>query len=432
MPTPLAGSMRAAATRAAAAAVLLAASAGAVTYETLSLGSCVANVNLIIPSNPTSLIVAFHGSGDDADGLEQLLMTGILLDEEDFSDDEREDIYAREEAEALLEARGVMLAVANGHESECWIFGEGRFWYATSTCCSCFHAGVCDQDDDRMQLDSDYARFLAIRLYQTYATLDPRRLFVYGFSNGGVLAQRVACDHADLFAGVWSQAGALVAGAGDYTDLADNAYCSPSSPIHVVNEHAVGDSAIPYDGGSVSALVESLTDWCGVDAPDDYEGNAVGALATFSAWANHNCDDASLPAGGDGMDAGAWDAYVDARSGAERDWIDKYVPENADYDDEGEDEDEAEDVLAADAAGAPDTTLVEATGCVAGGSATLAMVDRRAGQESEIPNFKGSSLSRFLLVLADFWTSNRLSERSRSVDAFPGTRARETLTLKRL
>ena len=155
--------MRAVATRAAAAAVLLAASARAVTYETLSLGSCVANVNLIIPSNPTSLIVAFHGSGDDADGLEQLLMTGILLDEEDFSDDEREDIYAREEAEALLEARGVMLAVANGHESECWIFGEGRFWYATSTCCSCFHAGVCDQDDDRMQLDSDYARFLRSR-----------------------------------------------------------------------------------------------------------------------------------------------------------------------------------------------------------------------------------------------------------------------------
>ena len=54
-----------------------------------------------------------------------------------------------------------------------------------------------------------------------------------------------------------------------------------------------------------------------------------------------------------------------------------------------------------------------------------------AGQESEIPNFKGSYLGRFPLVLADFWTSDHLSERSRSVDAFPGTRARGTLTLKR-
>ena len=55
----------------------------------------------------------------------------------------------------------------------------------------------------------------------------------------------------------------------------------------------------------------------------------------------------------------------------------------------------------------------------------------RAGQESDMPNFKGSYLGRFPLVSADFWTSDHLSERSRSVDAFPGTRARGTLTLKR-
>ena len=55
----------------------------------------------------------------------------------------------------------------------------------------------------------------------------------------------------------------------------------------------------------------------------------------------------------------------------------------------------------------------------------------RAAKESEIPNFKGSFLGRFPLVLADFWTSDHLSERSRSVDAFSGTRARGTLTLKR-
>ena len=58
-------------------------------------------------------------------------------------------------------------------------------------------------------------------------------------------------------------------------------------------------------------------------------------------------------------------------------------------------------------------------------------VDRRAAKESEIPNFKGSYLGRFPLVSADFWTSDHLSERSRSVDAISGTRARGTLTLKR-
>ena len=59
------------------------------------------------------------------------------------------------------------------------------------------------------------------------------------------------------------------------------------------------------------------------------------------------------------------------------------------------------------------------------------LVDDRAAKESEMPNFKGSDLGRFPLVLADFWTSDHLSEQSRSVDAFSGTRARGTLTLKR-
>jgi hypothetical protein len=55
----------------------------------------------------------------------------------------------------------------------------------------------------------------------------------------------------------------------------------------------------------------------------------------------------------------------------------------------------------------------------------------RAAKESEIPNFKGSFLGRFSLVLADFWTSDHLSERPRSVGAFVGTRARGTRKLKR-
>ena len=55
----------------------------------------------------------------------------------------------------------------------------------------------------------------------------------------------------------------------------------------------------------------------------------------------------------------------------------------------------------------------------------------RAAKGCEIPNFKGSDLGRVPLVSADFWTSDHLSERSRSVDAFSGTRVRGTLTLKR-
>ena len=53
--------------------------------------------------------------------------------------------------------------------------------------------------------------------------------------------------------------------------------------------------------------------------------------------------------------------------------------------------------------------------------------DARAGKGCEIPNFKGSDLGRFPLVSADFWTSDHLSERSRTMNAcFRNARARNT------
>ena len=54
-----------------------------------------------------------------------------------------------------------------------------------------------------------------------------------------------------------------------------------------------------------------------------------------------------------------------------------------------------------------------------------------AARESDMPNFKGSDLGHVPLVSADVWTSDHLSERSRSVDVCFVTRARGTLTLKR-
>ena len=54
-----------------------------------------------------------------------------------------------------------------------------------------------------------------------------------------------------------------------------------------------------------------------------------------------------------------------------------------------------------------------------------------AAKGCENPNFKGSYFGRFPLVSADFSTSDHLSERSRSVNVYFGTRARGTAKLKR-
>ena len=71
--------------------------------------------------------------------------------------------------------------------------------------------------------------------------------------------------------------------------------------------------------------------------------------------------------------------------------------------------------------------------CDADSSSGINVVEAlvRAAKGCEIPNFKGSYLGRFPLVLADFWTSDHLSERSRRVDVLFGMRAGGTLTLKR-
>ena len=47
-------------------------------------------------------------------------------------------------------------------------------------------------------------------------------------------------------------------------------------------------------------------------------------------------------------------------------------------------------------------------------------VPRGAAEGRDVPNFKGSSLGRFSLVSASFWTSDHLSEHSRSTDGFSG------------
>jgi hypothetical protein len=52
-------------------------------------------------------------------------------------------------------------------------------------------------------------------------------------------------------------------------------------------------------------------------------------------------------------------------------------------------------------------------------------------KRATFPTSKAPVSAGFPLVSADFWTSDHLSERSRRADAFSGTRARGTLTLKR-
>jgi polyhydroxybutyrate depolymerase len=73
---------------------------------------------------------------------------------------------------------------------------------------------------------------------QTMVAVDPKRIYGTGMSNGGILAQRLGCEAADLFAAIAPVAGTL-----------NFSPCNPSRPVSVIEFHGTADQHIPYGGG---------------------------------------------------------------------------------------------------------------------------------------------------------------------------------------
>ena len=95
-----------------------------------------------------------------------------------------------------------------------------------------------------MTVDDDI-RFLRLLIGETVARTgaDPRRVAVVGFSNGAVMAGRVACDLADTVSAV-----ALVAGSGGQ---GFEQSCKPARPVAVMVAAGSNDRTVPYGGGRV-------------------------------------------------------------------------------------------------------------------------------------------------------------------------------------
>ena len=142
---------------------------------------------------------------------------------------------------------------------------DGRpFWNATPACCAPSGSKVDD---------SAYLAELIDDVRDQYS-VDPKRIFVLGHSNGGFMAYRMACDHADVIAGIVSLEGAM------YDDVSE---CDPSAPVTVVEVHGTADDVIRYEGG-VNNAADS-------DAPA-----YPSAENSVSAWAElDGCDATSVP-----------------------------------------------------------------------------------------------------------------------------------------
>jgi polyhydroxybutyrate depolymerase len=106
-----------------------------------------------------------------------------------------------------------------------------RFWNATEACCDFHDTGVDD---------TAYLRELIDTVTGAYP-VDADRVYLVGHSNGGFMAYRMACEHAEAIAGVVSLAGSMPD---------QDADCQPGAPVSVLQIHGTADRIIPFDGGA--------------------------------------------------------------------------------------------------------------------------------------------------------------------------------------
>ncbi|MEI9938766.1 MAG: alpha/beta fold hydrolase [Pseudomonadota bacterium] len=133
--------------------------------------------------------------------------------------------------------------------------GLGRpFWNAGKSCCDLDHRQIDDVKRLRELLDANL----------TNASIDPKRVFLIGYSNGGFMAQRLACDVGDRIAGVISVAG---------SSPSPEVPCAQGSALAVLEIHGDADPIVHYAGGTVFDRT-------------DVEPHA-SALDTAKYWAEH-------------------------------------------------------------------------------------------------------------------------------------------------
>jgi polyhydroxybutyrate depolymerase len=77
----------------------------------------------------------------------------------------------------------------------------------------------------------------------TVVTVDPRRVYATGMSNGGAMCYRLASELSDRIAAIAPVAGTMAI-----------AHANPKRPIPVIAFHGTADSIVKYNGGNTGAL----------------------------------------------------------------------------------------------------------------------------------------------------------------------------------
>jgi polyhydroxybutyrate depolymerase len=151
--------------------------------------------------------------------------------------------------------------------------------------------------------DVQFMRDMVARLEQDYC-IDPKRIFASGFSNGGMLSHRLACEFSDRIAAIGAVSGTMAIEP-----------CIPKRAVPILHIHGTSDIIVPYNNSIGSQTVPQTIDgWVARNfcQPEKSVVYSKGT-ATCEQYAQCNADvqlctieggSHEWPAGGDAMGVG--------------------------------------------------------------------------------------------------------------------------------
>jgi len=173
------------------------------------------------PEQPSALVLVFHGFG--LDGEEMVRITGF---------------------NSQADASGFVAAYPNGT-------GRKASWNG-GDCCG--EAALKKVDD------VGFVRALIEEISQS-VSIDTKRIYATGFSNGANMAYRLACDLSEQIAAI---------GPVGATQAVQS--CKPTRPVSIIHFHGTSDKLNPYEGGQAPggaidflSVKEGIQFWVGLN-----------------------------------------------------------------------------------------------------------------------------------------------------------------------
>lgn len=151
-------------------------------------------------------------------------------------------------ASKQLAGQDFILIVPNGiretKETNRRLLNPGpRFWNATDYCCDFKNTKV----DDVKYLNQllDYA--------EKEYPIDPKRIYIWGHSNGGFMAYRMACEMSSRIRAIASFAG---------VGFLDPTKCQTAHPVSILHLHGTEDDTIKFEGtDKYPSAIRTVENW---------------------------------------------------------------------------------------------------------------------------------------------------------------------------